>query len=52
MTDDELVERWEEADWIQASIYSGYVERHGIKLLAMLFPNDITGYLYGPISSH
>ena len=31
-------------------MYSGYVKAHGIKVLTVLFPNGITGYLYGPIS--
>ncbi len=50
MTDEELADRWEEADLIQEAVYSGYVKVHGIKVLTILFPNGITGYLYGPIS--
>ena len=50
MTDEELANRWEEADLIQEAVYSGYVKAHGIKVLTVLFPNGITGYLYGPIS--
>jgi hypothetical protein len=37
-------------DLIQEAVYSGYVKAHGIKVLTVLFPNGITGYLYGPIS--
>jgi len=48
--DEELVDQLEEADLIQEAIYSGYVKAHGIKVLTDLFPNGITGYLYGPIS--
>jgi hypothetical protein len=50
MMDEELVDRWEEADLIQEAVYSGYVKAHGIKVLTVLSPNGITGYLYGPIS--
>jgi hypothetical protein len=28
------------------------MKRHGIKVLTMLFPNGITGYLYGLICGH
>jgi hypothetical protein len=50
MTDEELADQWEEADLIQEAVYSGYVKAHGIKVLTVFFPNEITGYLYGPIS--
>jgi hypothetical protein len=50
MMDEELADRWEEADLIQEAVYSGDVKAHGIKVLTVLFPNGITGYLYGPIS--
>ena len=50
MTDEEYADRWPEADLIQEAVYSGYVKAHGIKVLTVLFPNGITGYLYGPIS--
>jgi hypothetical protein len=50
MMDEELVDQWEEEDLIQEAVYSGYVKAHGIKVLTVLFPNGITGYLYGPIS--
>jgi hypothetical protein len=50
VTDEELADRWEGADLIQEALYSGYVKAHGIKVLTVLFPNGITGYLYGPIS--
>jgi hypothetical protein len=49
MTDEELADWWEEADLIQEAVYSGYVKAHGIKVLTVLFPNGITGYLYNPI---
>jgi hypothetical protein len=52
MTDDELADQWEEADLIQEVVYSGYVKAHGIKVLTVLIPNGMTGYLYGPISGH
>jgi hypothetical protein len=52
MTDEELANRWEEADLIQEAVYSGYVKAQGIKVLTVLFPNGTTGYLYGPISGH
>jgi hypothetical protein len=52
MADEELANRWEEADLSQEAVYSGYVKAHGIKVLTVLFPNGITGYLYGPISGH
>jgi hypothetical protein len=50
MTDEEFADRWPDADLIQEAVYSGYVKAHGIKVLTVLFPNGITGYLYGPIS--
>jgi hypothetical protein len=50
MMDEESADWWEEADLIQESVYSGYVNKaHGIKVLTILFPNGITGYLYCPI---
>jgi len=50
MIDEEFANWWEEVDLIQEAVYSGYVKAHGIKVLTVLFPNGITGYLYGPIS--
>jgi hypothetical protein len=50
MMDEELADWWEEADLIQEAVYSGFVKALGIKVLTVLFPNGITGYLYGPIS--
>jgi hypothetical protein len=50
MMDEELADRLEEANLIQETVYSGYVKAHGIKVLTVLFPNGITGYLCGPIS--
>jgi len=50
MMNEELADRWEKADLIQEAEYSGYVKAHGSKVLTVLFPNGITGYLYGPIS--
>ncbi len=52
VTDEELADHWEDTDLIQEGVYSGYVKAHGIKVLTVLFPNGITGYLYGPISGH
>jgi hypothetical protein len=50
MTDEELADHWPDADLIQEAVYSGYVKAHDIKVLTFLYPNGITGYLYGPIS--
>ncbi len=50
MTDEELADWWLEADLIQESAYSRYVKAHGMKVLTVIFPNGITGYIYGPIS--
>jgi hypothetical protein len=50
MTDDELADWQKEADLIQETVYSGYVKAHSSKVIAVLFPNKITGYLHGPIS--
>ncbi len=52
MIDEELAEWWPLADLIQEAVYSGYVKAHVIKVLIVLFPNGITGYLYGPISGY
>jgi hypothetical protein len=32
-------------------MYSGYLKRHGLKVLTVVFPNGIIAYLYGPISA-
>jgi hypothetical protein len=38
--------------WIlQESIYSGYVRCHGLKIISVVFPNGLIGYVYGPISA-
>jgi hypothetical protein len=50
MMDEEYADQWPEVDLIKEAVYSGYVKAHGIKVLTVLFPNRITGYLYGPIS--
>ncbi len=43
--------RHEDAWNLQESIYSGYVRRHGLKILSVVFPNGLIGYVYGPISA-
>jgi hypothetical protein len=30
---------------------SGYLKRHGLKVLTVVFPNGIIAYLYGPVST-
>jgi hypothetical protein len=50
MIDEELEDWWPEADLIQEAVYSGNVKVPGIKVLTVLLPNGITGYLCGPIS--
>jgi hypothetical protein len=41
----------EDAWILQESIYSGYVRCHGLKILSVVFPNGLIGYVYGPISA-
>ena len=43
--------RWEDADILNRSVYSGYKQMHGLKILDILFPNGITPFLFGPISA-
>jgi hypothetical protein len=52
MMDEELADWWEDTDLIQEAVYSCNIKAHGNKLLMVLFPNRITGYLYSPISGH
>ena len=49
--DRQLAPRHDDAEILQESVYSGYVRRHGLKILTVVFPNGIIGYLYGPISA-
>jgi hypothetical protein len=39
------------AEVIQRALYSGYLKRHGLKVLTVVFPNGIITYLYGPVSA-
>ncbi len=50
MKDWQLALRHEDA-WIQESIYSGYIKHHGLKILSVVFPNGLIGYVYGPTSA-
>ncbi len=43
--------RHDDAWILQESVYSGYVRRHGLKNLSVVFPNGLIGYVYGPISA-
>jgi len=36
---------------LQEAVFSGYLKRHGLKVLTVVFPNGIIGYLYGPVSA-
>jgi len=45
-----LAPRHEDADILQESVYLGYIRRHGLKILSVVFPNGMIGYVYGPIS--
>ena len=36
---------------LQEAFFSGYLKRHGLKVLTVVFPNGIIGYLYGPVSA-
>ncbi len=49
--DEELAPRRLAADVIQRALYSGYLKRHGLKVLTVVFPNGIIAYLYGPVSA-
>ena len=51
LTDKELAPRHPGAEILQRSVYSGYLKRHGLKVLTVVFPNGIKAYLYGPISA-
>ncbi len=50
MVDEELADRWPDADVLQRAVYSGYLRRHGLKVLTVIWPNGIVGCLYGPVS--
>jgi hypothetical protein len=43
--------RHDDAWILQESVYSGYVRCHGLKILSVVFPNGLIGYVYGPISA-
>jgi len=43
--------RHEDADLIQECVYTGYVKRHGLKVLTVVLPNGLIGGLYGPVSA-
>ena len=51
MTDEPGAERYPDADVLQRSVYSGYLKRHGLKVLTVVLPNGIISHLYGPISA-
>jgi hypothetical protein len=51
LTDEELAPRHPGAEILQQSVYSGYLKRHGLKVLTVVFPNGIIAYLYGPVSA-
>ncbi len=51
LTDEELAPRRPGAEILQRSVYSGYLKRHGLKVLTVVFPNGIIAYLYGPVSA-
>jgi hypothetical protein len=46
-----LAPRHEDAWILQESIYSGYIKCHGLKILSVVFPNGLIGYVYGLISA-
>ncbi len=37
------------AEVIQRALYSGYLKRHGLKVLTVVFPNGVIAYLDGPV---
>jgi hypothetical protein len=39
------------AEAIQRAQYTGYLKKHGLKVLTVVFPNGIIAYLYGPVSA-
>jgi hypothetical protein len=39
------------AEVIQRALYSGYLNRHGLKVFTVVFPNGIIAYFYGPVSA-
>jgi hypothetical protein len=43
--------RHEDADLIQECVYTGYVKKHGLKILTVALPNGLIGGLYGPVSA-
>jgi hypothetical protein len=49
--DQQQASRHEDAWILQDSVYFGYVRRHRLKILTVVFPNGIIGYVYGPISA-
>jgi len=36
---------------LQEAVYSGYLKKHGLKVLTLVLPNGIVTYVYGPISA-
>jgi hypothetical protein len=48
--DQQLAPRNADAKILQESVYSGYIRCHGLKILSVVFPNGMIGYVYGPIS--
>jgi hypothetical protein len=49
--DCQLALRHEGHDILQESVYSGYTKCHGLKVLTVLFPNGLIGFLYGAVSA-
>ena len=49
--DEPLSARHPEFPILQEAVFSGYLKRHGLKVLTVVFPNGIIGFLYGPISA-
>ncbi len=46
-----LAPRHEDAWILQEFIYSGYIKCHGLKILSVVFPKGLIGYVYCPISA-
>jgi len=51
MNDEEWVERRPGAEIIQRALYSGYLNVCVLKVVMVVFPNEIIAYLYGPVSA-
>jgi hypothetical protein len=43
--DRQQASRHDDAQILQESVYSGYVRHHGLKILTVVFPNGLIGYI-------